>query len=108
VVIPTTGWLADRFGPKRLFVVLTASFATASALCAVAWDPASLIAFRVVQGAAGALLMPVAQTILARAAGPERMGRVMTVVGVPALLAPILGPVLGGVIVDSLPGAGSF
>jgi EmrB/QacA subfamily drug resistance transporter len=56
-----------------------------------------------VQGAAGALVMPVAQTILARAAGPERMGRVMTVVGVPALLAPILGPVLGGVIVDSLP-----
>ncbi|MCI3272307.1 multidrug efflux MFS transporter [Streptomyces sp. 7R015] len=103
VVIPTTGWLAHRFGAKRLFVTSTALFTLASGLCALAWDAGSLIAFRVVQGAAGALLMPVAQTILARAAGPERMGRVMTVVGVPALLAPILGPVLGGVLVDTLP-----
>jgi EmrB/QacA subfamily drug resistance transporter len=102
VVIPTTGWLADRFGPKRLFVTSTALFAIASGLCALAWDASSLIGFRIVQGAAGSLLMPIAQTILARAAGPERMGRVMTVVGVPALLAPILGPVLGGVIVDNL------
>jgi EmrB/QacA subfamily drug resistance transporter len=102
VVIPTTGWAVDRFGAKRLFVTATGLFAASSALCALAWNVQSLIGFRVLQGMAGALLMPVAQTVLARAAGPDRMGRVMMVVGVPALLAPIFGPVLGGLIVDHL------
>ena len=102
VVIPTTGWAVDRFGAKRLFITATGLFVAGSALCAMAWSPGSLIGFRVLQGAAGALLMPVAQTVLARAAGPARMGRVMMVVGVPALLAPIFGPVLGGLIVDHL------
>ncbi|MEU5874149.1 DHA2 family efflux MFS transporter permease subunit [Glycomyces sp. NPDC047369] len=100
VVIPTTGWLSDRFGAKRVFLFANALFGSASLLCALAWSPGSLIAFRLVQGAAGALLMPVAQSILARAAGPKRMGRVMALVGLPALLAPILGPVIGGIIVD--------
>jgi EmrB/QacA subfamily drug resistance transporter len=59
-----------------------------------------LIAFRVVQGLGGGLIMPVGQTILAKAAGPQRMGRVMSVIGVPMLLAPIFGPVIGGAIVD--------
>jgi len=102
VVIPTTGWAVDRFGAKRLFIAATGLFVASSALCAVAWNVGSLIGFRVLQGMAGALLMPVAQTVLARAAGPARMGRVMMVVGVPALLAPIFGPVLGGLIVDHL------
>ncbi|MDT3439921.1 MULTISPECIES: MDR family MFS transporter [unclassified Pseudofrankia] len=102
VVIPTTGWAVDRIGAKRLFVTGTALFAASSALCAAAWNVGSLIGFRVLQGAAGALLLPVAQTVLARAAGPKRMGRVMMVVGVPALLAPICGPILGGLIVDHL------
>ncbi|MFT4212979.1 MAG: MDR family MFS transporter [Microbacterium sp.] len=103
VVIPTTGWLVNRIGAKRLFILSTALFTVASGLCALAWNPESLIAFRIVQGAGGALLMPVAQTILAKAAGPDRMGRTMTVVGVPALLAPVLGPIVGGLMVDSLP-----
>ncbi|MBF6171539.1 MDR family MFS transporter [Nocardia blacklockiae] len=102
VVIPTTGWLTERFGAKQIFVASIVLFTVASALCASAWNVQSLIGFRIVQGTAGALLMPVAQTILAQAAGPQRMGRVMTVVGVPALLAPVLGPVLGGVLVDNL------
>ncbi|WP_433524706.1 DHA2 family efflux MFS transporter permease subunit [Nocardia pseudovaccinii] len=102
VVIPTTGWLTERFGGKQVFILATAAFTFTSGLCAVAWNANSLIAFRIIQGTAGALLMPVAQTILARAAGPERMGRVMMVVGVPAMLAPILGPVLGGVLIDNV------
>src|SRR4051812_1440210 len=65
VVIPTTGWAVGRFGAKRLFVLAAGLFAASSALCAMAWDVGSLIGFRVVQGAAGALLMPVGQTILA-------------------------------------------
>jgi EmrB/QacA subfamily drug resistance transporter len=102
VVIPTTGWLVDHVGARRLFVTSTALFTAGSVLCACAWDLDSLIVFRVLQGAGGALLMPIAQTVLARAAGPDRMGRVMMVVGVPALLAPVLGPVAGGLIVDNV------
>ena len=102
VMIPTTGWAVDRFGAKRLFVTAAGAFAVSSVLCALSWSVGSLIGFRILQGAAGALLMPVGQTILARAAGPARIGRVMMVVGVPALLAPVLGPVVGGLIVDHL------
>src|SRR5215212_2485406 len=64
-------------------------------------DREALVVFRLLQGFAAGLLMPVGQTILAQAAGPDRMGRVMSVIGVPMLLAPIFGPVIGGAIVDS-------
>src|SRR6201999_3156878 len=60
------------------------------------WSGASLIAFLVLQGLAGGMLMPVGMTILTRAAGPQRLGRVMAIIGVPMLLGPILGPILGG------------
>ena len=73
-----------------------AAFAITSALCGAAWSAESLIAFRVLQGIAGGMIMPIGMITLAQAAGPERMGRVMSVVGVPMLLAPVLGPVLGG------------
>src|SRR6185312_3842262 len=63
------------------------------------WSATSLIAFRVLQGIGGGMLLPLAQMILAQAAGPERLGRAMAAVGVPAMLGPVLGPVLGGVIV---------
>ncbi len=99
VVIPASGWLVDQVGAKRLFILSTALFVCGSALCGVAWNLQSLITFRILQGAGGALLMPIAQTMLARAAGPRRMGRAMTVIGVPALLGPVLGPILGGLIV---------
>ncbi|RXM22172.1 MFS transporter, partial [Citrobacter sp. AAK_AS5] len=72
----------------------------ASALCGFAWSLESLVAFRVLQGVGGGLLMPVGQMMLARAAGPARMGRVMSIVAVPMLLAPIAGPILGGLLVD--------
>ncbi|WP_433429012.1 hypothetical protein [Nonomuraea sp. CA-141351] len=76
----------DLFKLGLVLVLGVGLFTAGSGLCAAAWDAGSLITFRVVQGAAGALLMPVAQTILARAAGSERMGRVMTLAGLPALL----------------------
>jgi EmrB/QacA subfamily drug resistance transporter len=68
----------------------------------MAWSVWALIAFRVVQGIGGGMLMPVGQAMLARAGGPERMGRMMSVISVPAMLAPVLGPVLGGLIVATL------
>ncbi|MFI9503743.1 MDR family MFS transporter [Nocardia sp. NPDC052566] len=102
VAIPATGWLTDRFGAKQVFAASIVVFTATSGLCAAAWNVHSLIVFRIAQGAAGALLMPVAQTILAQAAGPERMGRVMALIGAPAMLGPIFGPMLGGAIVDNL------
>jgi EmrB/QacA subfamily drug resistance transporter len=101
-VIPLTGWAAERFGPKRVWMTVVGGFVLTSALCGLAWSAESLIAFRVLQGLAGGMIMPIGMITLAQAAGPHRMGRVMSVVGVPMLLAPVLGPVLGGVIVESL------
>ena len=62
----------------------------------MAWSAGSLIAFRVLQGLGGGMILPIGQTILARAAGPQRMGRVMSIVGIPMLLGPVLGPAIGG------------
>ncbi|MCB0881894.1 MAG: multidrug efflux MFS transporter [Thermoleophilia bacterium] len=101
-VIPLSGWVAMRFGPKHVFIASMALFAAASALCGFAWSLESLVAFRVLQGAGGGLLMPVGQMMLAAAAGPHRMGRVMSVIAVPMLIAPVIGPVLGGFLVDQV------
>lgn len=102
IVIPLTGWAADRFGTKRLWMSSVTLFVLGSALCGLAWDAGSLIAFRVVQGIGGGMVMPAGMTVLAQTAGPARVGRVMAVVGVPMLLGPIIGPVLGGWLVDDV------
>jgi EmrB/QacA subfamily drug resistance transporter len=101
LVIPLTGWAADRFGTKRLYLATLSIFLIGSVLCGLAWSAESLIAFRVLQGIGGGMLMPAGMTILTHAAGPERVGRVMSVLGIPMLLGPILGPVLGGWLVES-------
>ncbi|WP_225731522.1 MULTISPECIES: DHA2 family efflux MFS transporter permease subunit [unclassified Nocardia] len=95
-VIPLTGWAADRFGTKRLYMLALTFFVLGSVLCSTAWNIESLIAFRVVQGLGGGMLMPLGMTIMTHAAGPQRIGRVMAVLGVPMLLGPISGPILGG------------
>ena len=69
-VIPLTGWAADRFGTKRLYMLSIALFMTGSALSGLAWSAGSLIAFRVLQGLGGGMIMPAGMTILTRAAGP--------------------------------------
>lgn len=74
-VIPVTGWAGDRFGAHRLYVAALVVFTVGSALCAVTGSMASLVAMRVLQGIGGGMLLPLGMTILARAAGPERMGR---------------------------------
>jgi EmrB/QacA subfamily drug resistance transporter len=99
-VIPITGWAADRFGTKRLYMLSIGLFLAGSALSGAAWSAESLIAFRVLQGLGGGMLMPAGMTILTRAAGPQRVGRVMAIIGVPMMLGPILGPILGGWLVD--------
>jgi len=100
-VIPLTGWAADRFGTKRLYLLAVFLFTAGSVLCATADTLEMLVAFRVLQGLGGGMLMPLGMTILTRAAGPERVGRVMAVLGIPMLLGPIFGPILGGWMIDS-------
>lgn len=98
VVIPAAGWATERFGARRVWIGALTLFVAGSALCGAAWSVGALIAFRVVQALGGGLLAPVGIGILAREAGPTRMGRVMAIAGIPMQLMPALGPVLGGVL----------
>ncbi|HEX3391020.1 MAG TPA: DHA2 family efflux MFS transporter permease subunit [Solirubrobacteraceae bacterium] len=101
-VIPITGWAARRFGAKQVYMTSLVLFTAGSALCGLANSTASLVLFRVLQGAGGGMIMPVAMMIMAQVSGPQRMGRVMGYVSMPAMLAPILGPVVGGLILQNL------
>jgi EmrB/QacA subfamily drug resistance transporter len=100
-VIPITGWAARRFGAKPVYLTSLVLFTAGSALCGVASSVGQLIVFRVVQGVGGGMILPLGQLLMATAAGPKRMGRVMSLVAVPAMLAPIFGPTLGGLILDN-------
>jgi EmrB/QacA subfamily drug resistance transporter len=101
-VIPLTGWAARRFGAKRVYLASITLFTVGSALCGLAESSTSLILFRVLQGVGGGMIMPISQMIMAEVAGPKRMGKVMSIVVMPAMLAPILGPVVGGLILENL------
>jgi EmrB/QacA subfamily drug resistance transporter len=102
-VIPLSGWITERFGSKRTWIASIALFAVGSFLCAMATSAGELIAFRVVQGLGGGMLVPVGFTLVVQSAGPRQVGRALAVVGVPLLLGPIFGPIIGGLIVDSAP-----
>src|SRR6266511_4008142 len=101
-VIPLTGWATERFGAKRVWLVSLLLFMLGSVLSGFAWSIGSLVGFRAVQGLGGGMIVPVGQTILAQAAGPKRIGRVMSVIGVPLLLGPVFGPVIGGALVGQV------
>ncbi len=101
-VIPLSGWISDRFGTKRLYMGSIAMFVLGSCLSGLAWSSTTIILFRVLQGLGGGMIMPAGMTILTRAAGPQRIGRVMAIMGVPMLLGPILGPILGGWLVTDV------
>jgi len=95
-VIPISGYVSDRFGTKRVYLVTLVAFTIASGLCGLAWNLQSEIAFRVIQGLAGGMVMPVGMTIIMRMAAPDERGRLMSILGVPLMLAPALGPTVGG------------
>src|SRR5690242_15242186 len=82
-VIPLTGWAGERFGAKRVYLLSLVVFLTGSVLSGSAWSVGSLIGFRALQGLGAGMMLPVGQTILAQAAGPQRIGRVMSIVFVP-------------------------
>src|SRR3954471_6745008 len=101
-VIPISGWVTERFGSKSTWIASISLFATGSALCALATSSGELIVFRVLQGLGGGMLVPVGFTLVAQSAGPRRIGRALALIGVPILLAPIFGPIIGGLIVDNV------
>ncbi|MFJ8040469.1 DHA2 family efflux MFS transporter permease subunit [Kitasatospora sp. NPDC096147] len=100
-VIPTAPWAIARIGAKRTYLTALAVFTLGSLLAAGAWDVGSLIAFRAVQGLGGGLLMPVGMTMVMRAADRDHLGRAMAFSGLPIMIGPVLGPVLGGWLVDT-------
>lgn len=101
VTVPIVGWATDRFGGRRLWLVGLAVFLVASVGCAFAGGLGMLVVARAVQGVGAGILLTLSQALLAQAAGPERLGRLMGIVGVPSLLGPIVGPIIGGVLVQN-------
>jgi len=100
VFIPLSGWVADRFGAKRVFMAAIAIFTLASALCGRATGLGELVAARVLQGFGGAMMVPVARLLLLRRVRKEDMLSAMTWLTMPGMLGPISGPPLGGFLTD--------
>jgi MFS transporter, DHA2 family, multidrug resistance protein len=96
IMTPPTGYLAGRFGLKRLFLVSVAGFTVASMLCGMSQSLMQIVLFRVLQGLFGAALVPLSQTVLLNINPPERQGSAMAMWGVAVMAGPVLGPVLGG------------
>jgi EmrB/QacA subfamily drug resistance transporter len=99
-VIPLAGWMTDRFGAKRIFLITIVLFTLGSALCSLAASPEQLIIYRVIQGIGGGMVAPIGMAMIFRLAPEGKMGTVMGMLGVPMLLAPALGPVLSGWLVE--------
>ena len=102
VFIPISGWMADRFGTRRVFASAIGLFTLGSLLCGLATNIHWLVAFRVLQGMGGAMMAPVGRLILVRTFDHRELVRAMSFVSIPTLIAPMLGPLLGGLIVDYL------
>ncbi len=100
VIVPTSGWLIDTLGPKRLFLFALVVFTGGSALCGFAWNLPSIIFFRILQGIGGGLLQPVAQTVIYRTFPPQRIGSIMGVFGITIMGAPAFGPLISGYFVE--------
>jgi EmrB/QacA subfamily drug resistance transporter len=96
VFIPISGWIADKFGPRRVFCAAIAVFSLSSAMCGLSTDLTMLVAMRVVQGFGGALMTPVGRLILVRSFPKDKLLSAMAFVSMPALVAPAIGPILGG------------
>ncbi|BBI35696.1 DHA2 family efflux MFS transporter permease subunit [Cohnella abietis] len=98
-VIPLAGWMTDRFGAKRIFLITIALFTIGSVLCAVAQTADQLVLFRVIQGLGGGMVSPIGMAMIFKLAPPDKRGAVMGMLGIPMLLAPATGPILSGWII---------
>ncbi len=101
IVIPISGWLANRIGRKNLLLISTAGFTAASLLCGIAPSMGLLVTFRVIQGACGGSLQPMSQAVMLEAFPPKQHGKAMAIWAMAAIVAPVLGPVLGGWLTDN-------
>src|ERR1700758_1168500 len=101
IILPMTGWLAGRFGRKRLLMLSVVGFTASSFLCGLAPTLSALIVFRIIQGATGGALQPLSQAVLLEAFPPHDRGKAMGFWGLGIVVAPILGPVLGGWLTDN-------
>src|SRR5439155_6773004 len=101
-VVPLSGFLGERAGMKRLYMVTLVGFTLSSGLCALAWNMPSLIFFRALQGVGGGMLQPLGMAIIFTMITPLERGRFMVMLGLPMLLGPILGPTVGGYLVQYL------
>ncbi|MBI2885905.1 MAG: DHA2 family efflux MFS transporter permease subunit [Chloroflexi bacterium] len=100
VVIPVSGFMAEKVGMKRLYIVTMALFLAGSFLCSLAWDLPSLVLFRILQGLGGGMVQPLGMAIVYSIMTPLERPRFMAVLGLPMLVAPLLGPTLGGYLVE--------
>lgn len=102
VFTPATGWVSQRYGAAVCWTASLSLFLLGSVLSGAAWSIGSLIAFRVVQGLGASMLFPLMRILVVQMAGPERMGRMMSLIAIPILVAPVIGPVVGGAVVQDL------
>ena len=102
IAVPLSTWGLRRFGGKRLWLAALTVFLVGSIGSSLAWNVGSLIAWRVVQGAGGGIMFPLLTTLIMQAAGGRALGRTVTIIALPALLGPILGPLIGGAILTHL------
>lgn len=100
--VPLSGWAVERFSGKKTYIFALALFLAGSLLASLSWNIESLIVFRLVQGLGAGLLVPTLQTILVGLCKNRGLGHIISIISIPSLLAPILGPVIGGIIVDLL------
>src|SRR6266404_1785205 len=101
IIIPTTAWFGQRFGRKRFLMACVAIFTVSSLLCGLATSLPMLLVMRIIQGAGGGALQPISQAILLESFPKEKHGQAMSAYGLGVVVAPILGPVLGGFITDN-------
>lgn len=100
--VPFSGWLINRFDGKIIYMAAQSLFLLGSLLSGVSWNIESLIIFRLIQGFSAGLIIPLLTTLLVQAAGQKNIGKLMAIVGMPIIIGPILGPVIGGVFVNYL------
>ena len=101
VAMPMTGWLADRIGSRRLFILSTAAFVGASMLCGMAQNITEMVLFRALQGASGAFIAPLSQSALLDISKPSRQAQMMAIWGMGIMIGPILGPIIGGTLTEN-------
>lgn len=101
IAVPVSGWLMNKFNGKKVFIGAVLAFGATSILAGISWNVNSFILFRLLQGFSAGIITPLMSTLLVKTAGQENLGKVMAIVSTPMIFGPILGPVIGGFIVQS-------